>query len=62
MRNLKDTVISQYAHSPVMLSLIQSWNDAIDTAADLQAFYDTVWNVSTAQGFGLDIWGAIVGS
>ena len=61
MRNLKDTVISQYAHSPVMLSLIQSWNDAIDPAADLQAFYDTVWNVETAQGWGLDVWGRIVG-
>ena len=61
MRNLKDTVISQYAHSPVMLSLIQSWDGAIDPAADLQAFYDTVWNVETAQGWGLDVWGRIVG-
>lgn len=29
--------------------------------ANFKAFYDFVWNVDTAQGFGLDIWGRIVG-
>ncbi len=33
----------------------------IDPTADLNAFYDLVWNVATAQGWGLDVWGRIVG-
>jgi hypothetical protein len=28
--------------------------------ADFDAFYDLVWNVETAQGWGLDVWGRIV--
>lgn len=36
-------------------------NDAIDPRVDIQAFYDAVWNVDTAYGFGLDILGRIVG-
>ena len=35
-------------------------NDNIDPSADLDGFYDYVWNVDTAVGFGLDIWGRIV--
>jgi Protein of unknown function (DUF2612) len=36
-------------------------NENIDPCADLDAFYNVVWNVDTAVGFGLDIWGRIVG-
>lgn len=61
MINVKDTVISQYAHSPIMLDIIQSMNESIDPRHNIQAFYDDVWNISTAKGYGLDVWGAIVG-
>lgn len=44
-----------------MVALIESMNEWIDPAADFQSFYDYVWNVDTAQGFGLDDWGKIVG-
>jgi hypothetical protein len=27
----------------------------------MEALYDNIWNVSTAQGYGLDVWGRIVG-
>jgi len=60
MENYKDTLLSQYANSPTIVSLIESFNDAIDPSIDLNNFYDFVWNVDTAQGFGLDIWGKIV--
>lgn len=54
------TLLSQYANSPVITSLVDYCNQWIDPNADLDAFYNYVWNVQTAQGFGLDIWGKIV--
>jgi hypothetical protein len=61
MQNWDQTLLSQYASSPTIVSLLESFNDAIDPSADLTAFYNNIWNVSTAVGSGLDIWGAIVG-
>jgi hypothetical protein len=54
------TFLAQYAQSPVLTSLIQAANAAIDPRADIQNFYSNVWDIYTAQGFGLDIWGRIV--
>lgn len=61
MAPLHPTVISQYANSPTLVQLVDFMLQDIDPEADLDAFYDYVWNVLTAQGFGLDIWGRIVG-
>ena len=61
MENYLDTVLSQYTNSPILLKLIGEINAAIDPATDITAFYDLVWNVDTAQGYGLDVWGRIVG-
>lgn len=55
------TVIAQYANSQALTSLITSLNSALDPTANLDSFYDFIWNVLTAQGVGLDIWGRIVG-
>jgi len=55
------TVISQYANSPTLRQLIRNMDEYINPDADFDAFYDYVWNVETAQGFGLDVWGRIVG-
>jgi len=55
------TVISQYANSPILLQLIQDFAQYIDPTANMDAFYDLLWNVDTAQDAGLDIWGRIVG-
>ncbi|WP_407226384.1 DUF2612 domain-containing protein [Enterobacter roggenkampii] len=60
MNNVSDTLLSQYANSPTIVSLINSFNENIDPSVNLDDFYDFVWNVDTAQGFGLDIWGKIV--
>lgn len=59
--NVLDTVISEYANSPTLVQLVNNMGQYIDPTADLEAFYNMVWNVETAQGFGLDIWGKIVG-
>lgn len=61
MINVEQTIISQYANSATIVGLIGGFNECIDPRADIQAFFDFVWNVETAQGFGLDIWGKIVG-
>jgi beta-lactam-binding protein with PASTA domain len=55
------TVISQYANSPTILQLVSNLNQYIDQSTNFANFYNFVWNVDTAVGFGLDIWGKIVG-
>ena len=55
------TVISQYANSPVLLQLIENMAEYIDPAALFDDFFKLVFNVNTAQGYGLDVWGRIVG-
>lgn len=59
--DVNSTVISQYANSPILLKLINDFAQYIDPTANLDAFFDLIWNVDTAQGIGLDIWGRIVG-
>lgn len=50
----------QYAASPRIKQLI-SYHTEYFSATWVDEFYDVVWNIDTAQGFGLDIWGRIVG-
>lgn len=61
MFDVKRTVISQYGQSPTIRQLVEDMNEYIDPGVDMDAFYRLVWNVDTAVGFGLDIWGRIVG-
>lgn len=61
MQNVESTIISQYGNSATISQLIQNMNDYIDPSADIDNFYNYVFNIETAQGFGLDIWGRIVG-
>lgn len=61
MRNVEQTIASQYANSPTLLKLIHNMNENIRPDADIDGFFNFIWNVDTAQGFGLDIWGRIVG-
>ena len=60
MINWQGTVISQYNQSPTLQSLLFAINQWIDPTEDLRNFYDFIWNVDTAQGYGLDVWGRIV--
>lgn len=55
------TVISQYANSSVITQLISDFNQYVDQTQNFDAFYDMMWNVDTAVGYGLDVWGRIVG-
>lgn len=60
MNNIKDTLLAQYANSPTIVGLIERFNDSIDPSVDIQAFYDQLWNIDTANTAGLDNWGKIV--
>ena len=60
MINVEQTIISQYANSATISQLVRNMNTYLDPRADFDTFFDFVWNVDTAQGFGLDIWGRIV--
>ena len=55
------TVIAQYANSPILLQLIANLAAYIDPTQRLDQFYQLVWNVDSAVGYGLDVWGRIVG-
>jgi hypothetical protein len=60
MIDVEQTIISQYANSATITQLVRNMNTYLDPRADFDTFFDCVWNVETAQGFGLDIWGRIV--
>lgn len=61
MLNVEDTICSQYANSPTLLQLIANMSAYLNPRANLVEFYNFVWNVDTAEDWGLDIWGRIVG-
>lgn len=61
MENYKQTILSQYAGSPTITEILSNINENIDTENDLNNFYRNYFDVETAVGPGLDIWGAIVG-
>ena len=61
MHNVQQTFLSQYANAPRMQALVEGWNQMLDPASLIDTWYQKVWNVQTAQGYGLDVWGRIVG-
>ncbi len=61
MQNVEAVLMSEFANSPVMLQLINNMNAYLDETANFSAFVNTVWDIETAVGFGLDTWGSILG-
>ncbi|WP_182356677.1 DUF2612 domain-containing protein [Komagataeibacter europaeus] len=61
MENIQQTILSQYANSQALCTIIDAWNQCIDPSDLIDRWYDLIWNVQTAQGYGLDVWGRIVG-
>lgn len=57
----QDTILSQYANSLRILSVIASFADSELQTTNFDNFYDDIWNILTARGFGLDLWGRILG-
>lgn len=57
----RQTIVSQYANSDILTSLIQSFFLSVEQSQNMNLFFDNVWNINTAIGHGLDVWGRIVG-
>lgn len=55
------TVISQYANSPTMVALLDYSFQWWDQTENFDDFYDDIWLIDIAQGYGLDVWGRILG-
>lgn len=58
---VEQTVISQYSNSPILLQLIENMAEYFDPTVRLNDFYNLVWNIDSAVGWGLDVWGRILG-
>lgn len=59
--DVKETILSQYSGSPRLLALIQGLAEVINTKQGLETFYKNIFDLDSAKGIGLDIWGRIVG-
>jgi hypothetical protein len=55
------TIQSQYAASPRIRALVEAFAKEIDPNPDINVFYKNIFDLDTASGVGLDIWGGIVG-
>lgn len=64
MKNWRQTILSQYWDSPILTYLLGLIDEWISPDADLEAFYNLVWDIEKdnfgARGYGLDVWGRIV--
>lgn len=58
---IEKTIMSQYANSPRLMSIISGLWAAIDPAKFTDDFYRLVMDIPNANSYGLDIWGRIVG-
>lgn len=55
------TVLSQYANSPIITGLIDYFAQWLDPKSRFDQFFSAIWDIDTAQGYGLDVWGRILG-
>lgn len=56
-----DTIVDEYANSDILTQLLTDFFQYVNQSANVDAFFDLVMNVDTAVGYGLDVWGRIVG-
>ncbi|HAT7704804.1 TPA: DUF2612 domain-containing protein [Enterobacter roggenkampii] len=57
----KDTILTQYSASEKLLSIIETFNQAISLDDFTDDFINKVWDLTTCETYGLDMWGKIVG-
>jgi hypothetical protein len=61
VNNWSQTLLSRFSGAPIIVALISSFDAAMDPSANIAAFLQYIWDVRTAVGNGLNIWGKIVG-
>ena len=57
----EDTILTQYSASRKLLSIIDTFNQAVSLDDFTDEFISRVWDLTTCETFGLDMWGKIVG-
>lgn len=57
----KDTILTQYSASTKLISIIETFNQAVSLDDFTDEFISKVWYLTTCETFGLDMWGKIVG-
>ena len=60
MKHPNDSIQSQYAASPIIRALVDAMNVRIDPKFDIRLFYEKIFDIYTAEGWGLDNWGRIL--
>ena len=60
MKNWRQTTIAEFQNSSRLISLLESINSWIDLSIDFEVFFNLLWNLDTAEGYGLDVWGRIL--
>lgn len=53
-------MISQYANSPTLVKLENGLKEIFDDSKFVINWYDVIFNLKTATGYGLDVWGKIL--
>ena len=53
-------MIGQYANSPVLVSLDNGLKELFNDSPVVVNWYNALFNMNTATGYGLDIWGKIL--
>ncbi len=64
LENLREktsyAIQSQYSASKKILALAAQYQERLDPHADVDLFYNSMFNIYTAEGIGLDNWGLIL--
>lgn len=53
-------MIAQYANSPKFVKLVTGLREQFNNSKTIEDWFNVVYNIKTATGFGLDIWGSIL--
>lgn len=61
MLNVSETIYAQFANSPRIRTIISSMDQSLDPRSLIETFFFNVVDLETATGWGLDVWGRIVG-
>lgn len=56
----EDTILTEYSASKNLLAIIDTFNQAVNLDSFTDEFIKRVWDISTCETFGLDMWGKIV--
>lgn len=60
MITAEETIQSQYSSSPRLIKLVQGMAQQLDPTPDIELFFRKVFDISQAEGWGLDNWGRIL--